>query len=168
VADRHRDAAPRFRVVAGSEQRDFPTDIERLLLRVATNQAGIGLQEARRSGEQKRVAAALEQQVAERTTQLQGANEELRHSETELRQLIDVIPQQVVVFDSTQPIAAVLTDANTCLRWLTRDHANMEEAREAASKAVKGAKPAADIITRIRLLFTKGTAERSQVQVPDA
>src|SRR5437660_5554521 len=32
-----------------------------------------------------------------------------------------------------QPIAAAVTDANTCLRWLTRDHPDVEEARHAAS-----------------------------------
>src|SRR5712671_271410 len=35
-------------LVAGSRRADFPTDIELLLLRVAANQAAIGLQEARR------------------------------------------------------------------------------------------------------------------------
>jgi PAS domain S-box-containing protein len=71
-------------LVAGSRRSDFPTDIERLLLRVAANQAGIGLQEARRSGQQKRVAQALEQRVAERTRQLTAINEELRRSEAYL------------------------------------------------------------------------------------
>src|SRR6266436_6735286 len=66
-------------LVAGSRRADFPTDIERLLLRVAANQAAIGLQEARRSGDQKRVAEALERRVAERTSQLTAVNEELRH-----------------------------------------------------------------------------------------
>jgi hypothetical protein len=71
-------------VVAGSQRADFPTDIERLILRVAANQAVIGLQEARRSGEQKRIAEALEQRVAERTRQLTAANQELRRSEAYL------------------------------------------------------------------------------------
>ena len=71
-------------LVAGSRRADFPTDIERLLLRVAANQAVIGFQEARRSGEQKRVAEALEQRVAERTRQLTAVNEELRRSEAYL------------------------------------------------------------------------------------
>src|SRR5712664_3350941 len=66
-------------LVAGSRRADFPTDIELLLLRVAANQAAIGLQEARRSGDQKRVAEALERRVAERTSQLTAVNEELRH-----------------------------------------------------------------------------------------
>ena len=38
-----------------------------------------------------------------------------------------------------QPIAAAVTDANTCLRWLTRDHPDVEEAREAAARIVKDA-----------------------------
>jgi PAS domain S-box-containing protein len=68
-------------LVAGSRRADFPTDIERLLLRVAANQTGIGLQEARRSDDQKRVAEALERRVAERTRQLTAVNEGLRRSE---------------------------------------------------------------------------------------
>ena len=64
-----------------------------------------------------------------------------------------------------QPIAAAVTDASTCLRWLTRDHPNLEEAREAASRMVKDATRAAEIISRIRLLFKKGTTDRTSVDV---
>jgi signal transduction histidine kinase len=71
-------------LVAGSRRSDFPTDTERLLLRVAANQAVIGLQEARRSTEHMRVAEALEQRVTERTRQLTAINEELRRSEAYL------------------------------------------------------------------------------------
>src|SRR6266851_7095 len=71
-------------LVAGSRRADFPTDIELLLLRVAANQAAIGLQEARRSGDQKRVAEALERRVAERTSQLTAVNEELRRAQAYL------------------------------------------------------------------------------------
>jgi PAS domain S-box-containing protein len=71
-------------LVAGSRRADFPTDVELLLLRVAANQAAIGLQEARRSSDQKRVAEALERRVAERTSQLTATNEELRRSQAYL------------------------------------------------------------------------------------
>jgi C4-dicarboxylate-specific signal transduction histidine kinase len=64
-----------------------------------------------------------------------------------------------------QPIAAAVTDANTCMRWLARDHPDMEEAREAALRVVKDATRAAEIISRIRLLFNKGTPERELVDV---
>jgi len=71
-------------LVAGSRRADFPTEVERLLLRVAANQAGIGLQEARRSDEQKQIAEMLEQRVAERTRRLTAVNDELRRSEAYL------------------------------------------------------------------------------------
>jgi PAS domain S-box-containing protein len=63
--------------VAGSKRADFPTQTERLLLNLAANQVVIGLQEARLLGEQKRVAEELDQSVAQRTSQLLAANEEL-------------------------------------------------------------------------------------------
>ncbi len=71
-------------LAVGSRRADFPTEVEQLLLRVAANQAAIGLQEALRAGEQKRVAEALEQRVAERTGQLTAVNEDLRRSQAHL------------------------------------------------------------------------------------
>jgi PAS domain S-box-containing protein len=64
-----------------------------------------------------------------------------------------------------QPIAAAVTNANTCLRWLTRDQPDLEEARAAAMRIVKDGTRAADIIGRIRLLFKKGTPQRELVDV---
>src|SRR5882724_10376086 len=65
-------------LVAGSRRADFPTEIERLLLRVAANQAGIGLQEARLLSEQRLAAEWLERRVVERTRRHAAVNEELR------------------------------------------------------------------------------------------
>jgi len=64
-----------------------------------------------------------------------------------------------------QPIAAAVTDANTCLRWLTRDQPDLEEARAAASRMAKDATRAASIISRIRLLFKKVSSQRELVDV---
>ena len=64
--------------VAGSQRNDFPTSMETLLLRVAVNQAAIGLHEARILSEQKRTAEELEENVAERTADLIALNEELK------------------------------------------------------------------------------------------
>jgi PAS domain S-box-containing protein len=64
-----------------------------------------------------------------------------------------------------QPIAAALTNANTCLRWLTRDQPDVEEARAAAMRIVNDGRRAAEIISRIRLLFKKGSPEQEPVDV---
>jgi C4-dicarboxylate-specific signal transduction histidine kinase len=66
-----------------------------------------------------------------------------------------------------QPIAAAMTDASTCLTWLTRDHPDVKEAREAASRVVRATTVAADIVSRIRSLFKKGVPEPSVIDVND-
>jgi PAS domain S-box-containing protein len=64
-----------------------------------------------------------------------------------------------------QPITAAATDAKTCLRWLGRDIPDLAEARDAASRMVKDVARAADIISRISLLFQKGATQRELVDV---
>ena len=72
-------------LVAGSQRADFPGETEKLLLSVAANQVAMGLQEARRLTEQKRLASELDQRVAQRTAELAAANEELRREVAERR-----------------------------------------------------------------------------------
>ncbi|MGA2456043.1 MAG: ATP-binding protein [Terriglobales bacterium] len=64
-----------------------------------------------------------------------------------------------------QPISAAVTDARTCVRWLTRDDPDIAEARETAARIVKDVMHAADIINSISLLFKKGTLQRELVDV---
>jgi hypothetical protein len=58
-----------------------------------------------------------------------------------------------------------VTDANTCLRWLGRDQPDLAEAREAASRIIKDATRADEIISRVRMLFQKGTPQEELVDV---
>src|SRR5712664_4761078 len=64
-----------------------------------------------------------------------------------------------------QPIGAAVTNAKTCLRWLTRDHPDVQEARAAAMRSAKDGMRAAEIVSRVRLLFKKGTPQREFVDV---
>jgi PAS domain S-box-containing protein len=61
-----------------------------------------------------------------------------------------------------QPIAAAVTDARTCVRWLNRDEPNLVEAREAASRIATDVLRAAEIISRISVLFKKGSAQQEE------
>jgi PAS domain S-box-containing protein len=70
-----------------------------------------------------------------------------------------------VAHEVKQPITAALTNANTCVLWLGGDTPNIDEARAAAMRIVEDGTRAADIIDRIRLLFTKGTPQREWVDV---
>ena len=66
-----------------------------------------------------------------------------------------------------QPIAAATTNANACVRWLSRDEPDLDEARAAAERMVKDTTRAAAIISRIRLLFKKDNPHRTLVDVND-
>jgi len=66
-----------------------------------------------------------------------------------------------------QPIAAAVTNAKTCMRWLGRDEPDVAEAREAASRLVKDAMRAADIISKVSLLFKKDVLQRELVDVSE-
>ena len=102
-------------------------------------------------------------------TDRKRAEEELRQAQADLAYMNRVTTMSELAaslaHEIKQPIAAAVTDANTCLRWLTRDRPEMAEARQAASRVVKDSTRAAEIITRIRLLFKKGTLERELVDV---
>jgi PAS domain S-box-containing protein len=64
-----------------------------------------------------------------------------------------------------QPIAAAITNADTCLRWLSRDQPDLEKARAAASRTVQDGRRASEIINRVRLLFEKHTLQREVVDL---
>src|SRR5438552_14844794 len=91
--------------VAGSKRADFPTQTERLLLNVAANQAAIGLQEARLLSEQKRVAEELDQRVAQRTSQLLSANEELEKEIAERKRAEEKLRGSEAVLTQGQKIS---------------------------------------------------------------
>jgi C4-dicarboxylate-specific signal transduction histidine kinase len=97
------------------------------------------------------------------------AQEALRLSQSDLAHVNRVTTMgeltASLAHEVNQPIAAAVTDASTCLRWLTRDEPDVEEAREAASRMIKDARRAAEIISRIRVLFKKGTPQRESVDI---
>jgi len=100
------------------------------------------------------------------------AEEALRQAQADLARVNRVTTMgeltASLAHEVNQPIAAAVTNANTCLRWLTRERPDLEEAREAASRIVKDATRAAGIISRVRLLFKKGTPQRELVDVNEA
>src|SRR5207249_12253826 len=89
-------------------------------------------------------------------TERKEAEESLRQAQSDLAHVSRVTTMgeltASLAHEVNQPIAAAITDANTCLRWLNRDHPDVEEAREAASRMVKDATRAAEIVSRTRLL----------------
>jgi C4-dicarboxylate-specific signal transduction histidine kinase len=91
------------------------------------------------------------------------AEEALRQAQADLARVSRVTTMgeltASLAHEVNQPIAAAVTDAKTCIRWLMRAQPDLEEAREAASRTMKDAIRAGEITNRIRLLFKKGTPQ---------
>jgi len=65
-----------------------------------------------------------------------------------------------------QPIAATITSANACLRWLTRDPPELERARAATIRIEKDGNRAAEIIRRLRAFYKTGAPpQRESVDI---
>ena len=102
-------------------------------------------------------------------TERKRAEEALRQAQADLAHVNRVTTMgeltASLAHEIKQPIAAAVTNAKTCLRWLRRDCPNPEEAGEAASRVVKDVTRASDIISGISLLFKKGASQRELVDV---
>jgi PAS domain S-box-containing protein len=102
-------------------------------------------------------------------TERKQAEEALRQAQADLARTNRVTTMgeltASLAHEVNQPIAAAATDANTCLRWLARDQPDLEEARAAASRVVKDAARAAEIMSRIRSLFKKEVSQRELVDM---
>lgn len=60
-----------------------------------------------------------------------------------------------IAHEVNQPLAAVVTNANACLRWLSADPPNLERAVLSAARIIRDGNGAAEVITRMRSLFKR-------------
>jgi PAS domain S-box-containing protein len=103
-------------------------------------------------------------------TERKRAEEALRQTQAELAHLNRVSTMgelgTSLAHELNQPIAAAMTNAKTCLRWLARNPPDLEEARGAITRIVGDVARAAGIINHLRSLYKKGApTERDLVDV---
>jgi PAS domain S-box-containing protein len=73
-----------------------------------------------------------------------------------------------IAHEINQPIAAVITSAGACLRWLNRDQPEVQRAREAAMRIEDDGKRASAIITHLKSFYKKDVSpQREMVSVND-
>jgi C4-dicarboxylate-specific signal transduction histidine kinase len=127
----------------------------------------------------------LQLRVEERTAELKQTNEQLLAEMAERKRAEDAYYEAQgelarvarmsamgalaasISHEVNQPLAAVVTNADACMMWLSRNPPNLEEARAALDCIAQQGTRASDVVRHIRAMFTKATPERSQVQVND-
>ena len=60
-----------------------------------------------------------------------------------------------IAHEINQPLSGIITNAGTCLRMLDSDPPNIEGARETVRRTLRDGNRAADVISRLRALFSK-------------
>jgi signal transduction histidine kinase len=64
-----------------------------------------------------------------------------------------------------QPLAAIVSNAHACQRWLTSEPPNMERARLTAERLRRDASSAAELVDRIRRLFRRTPPSRIALDI---
>ncbi|OHT19128.1 Sensor histidine kinase TmoS [Sphingomonas haloaromaticamans] len=73
-----------------------------------------------------------------------------------------------IAHEVNQPLAAILTNAETSLRWLAREEPNIAKVKELTARIAAGAHRANDIVQRIRGMAAKHQPERAALDLNQA
>jgi PAS domain S-box-containing protein len=102
-------------------------------------------------------------------TERKHAEEELQKTQAELAHIARVTTMgeltSSIAHEVNQPLAAIVTSGNACLRWLSNDPPNVEEARQTVMRIVNDGHRASEVVGRIRAFFKKTTPQRVRVNI---
>ncbi len=163
----------------------LPQDVPFLVTFIACAVLSFAWSSQRRRAERdlESARASLEEVVQQRTAELVHANEALRAemaerqaAEAELRETEAKLARSLrlstvaeltasIAHEINQPLAAIVANAGACMRFLGRQPAALDAAREAAGCIVSDGTRAGDVIARIRSLLIKQPALPERLDV---
>jgi C4-dicarboxylate-specific signal transduction histidine kinase len=73
-----------------------------------------------------------------------------------------------IIHEINQPLTAVMTNAETCLRWLARSRPDFEQARQAATRTTRDAERVSKVVAGLRALSWKTGFAKTAVHIDDA
>jgi PAS domain S-box-containing protein len=72
-----------------------------------------------------------------------------------------------IAHEVNQPLAAVVLNSQACQRWLTASPPNLERAQTTIERIIRDANAAADVVSRIRALFSQAAGPRTHASIGD-
>src|SRR5579871_1592290 len=95
--------------------------------------------------------------------------EALRHSQVRLSRAIRTATvgefAAAIAHEINQPLAAVVTNGQACLRWLAAQPPGIAKAQEAVERIVRDSKEAGEVVRRIRALFKQAAPEKIELDL---
>jgi signal transduction histidine kinase len=70
-----------------------------------------------------------------------------------------------IAHEVNQPLSAIVNNGSACLRWLSSDSPNLDEAREAAQDIIREGNRAGEVITRIRAFLRRSDTGKAQLDI---
>jgi PAS domain S-box-containing protein len=105
-------------------------------------------------------------------TERRSSEEALSKARSELSQVARVTSLGVltasIAHEVNQPLSGIITNAGTCLRMLAADPPNVEGARETVRRTIRDGNRAADVISRLRALYSKKEPTIESVDLNEA
>jgi two-component system, LuxR family, sensor kinase FixL len=165
-------------------QTIFPAPLEEIMAELNSTGRWEGeLIHTRRDGTQVVVASRWALQLDERAkpvavletnndiTERKRAEEALHKAQVELAHVTRVATlgemTASISHEVNQPLAAVVTNANACLRWLARQSPDLDEARAAVERIIRDGGRASEVIERIRALVKKSPPRQDWLSIND-
>ena len=104
-------------------------------------------------------------------TRAKQAEEQLRHAQSELERVSRVTAlgelSASIAHEVGQPLSAIVTNGEACLRWLHRQPPNMEEIEGCVSRMTDEGNRAARIVQRVRTLMKGAPPDRVPLAIND-
>jgi PAS domain S-box-containing protein len=72
-----------------------------------------------------------------------------------------------IAHEVNQPLAAVVWNSQACQRWLTAEPPNIERAQTTIERIIRDANAAADVVSRVRALFSQAVEPRHLAAIGD-
>ena len=73
-----------------------------------------------------------------------------------------------IAHEVNQPLAGIITNANTCLRMLATEPPNIDGARETARRTIRDGSRAAEVVARLRALYARKAPTLESVDLNEA
>lgn len=118
----------------------------------------------RAEAELRELTDSLEAQVQTRTRELEQRNGQL--AEAARLSSLGVLAASIA-HEVNQPLAAILTNAESSLRWMARDEPEIERARTLIKRVVSDAQRASEIIERTRDMASRRAPAQELLSIDD-
>jgi len=73
-----------------------------------------------------------------------------------------------IVHEVNQPLTGIITNAEACIRWLARDRADLDEARNSALRVIEQGRRASKVISGLGTLVRDAPLQFAEIQINDA